>query len=90
MADKGKFPHYMIKEIFDQPQALRDAVGPRVSLEDGVVRLEEVNISAEELRALRRINIVASGTSRARRHGRPIHDPGTGEYAGRCRLRQRV
>ena len=64
MTDKGKFPHYMIKEIFDQPKALRDAVGPRVSLEDGVVRLEEVNLSAEELRALHRINIVASGTSR--------------------------
>jgi glucosamine--fructose-6-phosphate aminotransferase (isomerizing) len=54
----------MIKEIFEQPQGLRDTIAPRVSLEEGVVRLEDVRISAEELRALRRINIVASGTSR--------------------------
>jgi len=64
MADKGRFPHYMIKEIFDQPQGLRDTIEPRVSLEEGIVKLDEVRISPEELRALRRINIVASGTSR--------------------------
>jgi glucosamine--fructose-6-phosphate aminotransferase (isomerizing) len=64
MSNKGGFPHYMLKEIFDQPQGLRDTIEPRVSLEDAVVRLDEIRISAEELRALRRINIVASGTSR--------------------------
>jgi glucosamine--fructose-6-phosphate aminotransferase (isomerizing) len=64
MSDKGGFPHYMLKEIFDQPQGLRDTIEPRVSLEDAVVRLDEIRISPEELRALRRINIVASGTSR--------------------------
>ncbi len=62
--DKGGFPHYMIKEIFEQPQSLRDTVSPRVSLQDAVVKLEDVRIEAEDLRALRRINIVASGTSR--------------------------
>src|SRR5216684_1515874 len=64
MPDKGGFPHYMLKEIFDQPQGLRDTIAPRVSLEEGVVRLDEVRISTDELRSLRRINIVASGTSR--------------------------
>ncbi|HXX28726.1 MAG TPA: isomerizing glutamine--fructose-6-phosphate transaminase [Terriglobales bacterium] len=64
MDDKGKFPHYMLKEIFDQPQGLRDTTTLRVSLEQGRVRLDEVHISEEELRLLRRINIVASGTSR--------------------------
>jgi glucosamine--fructose-6-phosphate aminotransferase (isomerizing) len=64
MSDKGGFPHYMLKEIFEQPQGLRDTIEPRVSLEEAVVRLDEIRISAEELRALRRINIVASGTSR--------------------------
>lgn len=64
MADKGGFPHYMLKEIFDQPQSLRATIAPRVSLEEGIVKLDEVRISADELRALRRINIVASGTSR--------------------------
>src|SRR5215831_2938000 len=64
MADKGTFPHHMLKEIFEQPQGLRDTIGPRVSLEQGRVLLEDVRITAQELRALRRINIVASGTSR--------------------------
>ena len=64
MNDKGGFPHYMIKEIFEQPSGLRDTIVPRVSLEDAAVRLDDVRISAEELRGLRRINIVASGTSR--------------------------
>ena len=65
MPDKNGFPHYMLKEIFDQPKALEDTIAPRVSIQEGQVRLaEEVRISGEELRRLRRINIVASGTSR--------------------------
>jgi glucosamine--fructose-6-phosphate aminotransferase (isomerizing) len=64
MADKGGFPHYMLKEIFEQPQSLLATIAPRVSLEEGTVHLEDVHIPVEELRALRRINIVASGTSR--------------------------
>ena len=61
---KGGFAHHMLKEIFEQPHALRATVAPRVKLEAAVVKLDEVGLSAEELRALRRINIVASGTSR--------------------------
>ena len=64
MADKGGFAHYMLKEIFEQPQGLRDTIVPRVSLDEGKVRLEGVDIAPGELRALTRINIVASGTSR--------------------------
>jgi len=65
MADKGAFPHFMLKEIFEQPKGLRDTIEPRVSLEEGIVRLEdEIRISVDDLRSLRRINIVASGTSR--------------------------
>jgi len=55
----------MLKEIFEQPKALEDTIAPRVSLQEAQVRLaEEIRISSEELRRLRRINIVASGTSR--------------------------
>ena len=54
----------MIKEIFEQPQGLRDTVLPRVLLEEAAVRLEHIRIPADDLRTLRRINIVASGTSR--------------------------
>jgi len=64
MADKGGFPHYMLKEIFEQPQGLRNTIAPRVSPEMGEVYLEDVHLPQEEIRGLRRINIVASGTSR--------------------------
>jgi glucosamine--fructose-6-phosphate aminotransferase (isomerizing) len=72
MAETRKFPHHLIREIFEQPDALRRTIAPRVSLVDGLVRLDEIHISREELRALRRINIVASGTSR--------HAGMTGQY----------
>ena len=62
--DKGGFPHYMIKEIFEQPKGLYATIMPRVPAEEDRVVLEGVRLSPEELQALRRINIVASGTSR--------------------------
>jgi glucosamine--fructose-6-phosphate aminotransferase (isomerizing) len=65
MPDKNGFPHYMLKEIFEQPKALADTITPRVSLQESQIRLaDETRISPEELRRVRRINIVASGTSR--------------------------
>ncbi|MBI3477565.1 MAG: isomerizing glutamine--fructose-6-phosphate transaminase [Acidobacteria bacterium] len=64
MAEKRQFPHHLIREIFEQPDGLRRTVEPRISREQGLVHLEEVKIPREELRAVRRINIVASGTSR--------------------------
>jgi glucosamine--fructose-6-phosphate aminotransferase (isomerizing) len=64
MTEKRKFPHHLIREIFEQPDALRRTIESRVSLKDGLVRLDDIHISREELRAMRRINIVASGTSR--------------------------
>ncbi len=65
MPDKGGFPHYMLKEIFEQPKALEDTIAPRVSRETAELRLaEEVRIGKDELCSIRRVNIVASGTSR--------------------------
>jgi glucosamine--fructose-6-phosphate aminotransferase (isomerizing) len=64
MPETRKFPHHLIREIFEQPDALRRTIDPRVSEADGLVRLDDIHISKEELRAVRRINIVASGTSR--------------------------
>jgi glutamine---fructose-6-phosphate transaminase (isomerizing) len=65
MADKNGFQHFMLKEVFEQPKALRDTIASRVSLDPVAVRIaEEVRIPLNELRELRRINIVASGTSR--------------------------
>src|SRR6266576_7354796 len=64
MVEKRQFPHHLIREIFEQPEGLRRTIEPRVSLAEGLVRLEEVQIPREELRAILSINIVASGTSR--------------------------
>jgi len=69
MDDKQGFPHYMLKEIFEQPRGVRDTILPRISEQDARVhfddsRLDDFHIDRNELRALRRINIVASGTSR--------------------------
>lgn len=62
---EGKFRHFMLKEIFDQPEALSATIEPRISLHPPQIKIsEEVRISEAELRALRRINVVASGTSR--------------------------
>lgn len=64
MSDKGAFPHYMLKEIFEQPEAMQRTIKPRLSPERNAIRLEEIRIPVEELRSLTRIHIVASGTSR--------------------------
>src|SRR5215468_5164954 len=63
MSGEREFRHHMIKEIFEQPRGLDDTIRPRVSA-DGSVYLEECRLSADELRRLHRINIIASGTSR--------------------------
>ena len=59
-----EFPHHLIREIFEQPEALRRTIEHRISPATGLVRLDEIHISREELHALHRIHIVASGTSR--------------------------
>ncbi|HBR55894.1 MAG TPA: glutamine--fructose-6-phosphate transaminase (isomerizing), partial [Blastocatellia bacterium] len=63
MAEKGGFKHFMLKEIYEQPRALRDTVQGRVSLDTGAVYLGEMNISESEFRAVSSIKIAACGTS---------------------------
>ncbi len=63
MAEKGGFKHFMLKEIYEQPRAVRDTVKDRLSLETGRVYLDELDISEEEFRQLRDLMIVACGTS---------------------------
>jgi glutamine---fructose-6-phosphate transaminase (isomerizing) len=62
-AEKGGHKHFMLKEIYEQPAAARDTILGRVSLDQGHVFLEEVNISDETFRALQKVTIVACGTS---------------------------
>lgn len=62
-AEKGGYAHFMLKEIHEQPRALRDTLTPRLDLIAGRVNLEELQFPAAELAALQRIYIVACGTS---------------------------
>jgi glucosamine--fructose-6-phosphate aminotransferase (isomerizing) len=63
MAEKGGFKHFMQKEIFEQPRAVRDTLLGRISLESGKVFLDEMDITAEEFRNFTDVKIVACGTS---------------------------
>lgn len=63
MAEKGGFKHFMLKEIFEQPRAVRDTVQGRVSLDTGKVYLDAMEISEEEFRTVTSIKIAACGTS---------------------------
>ena len=63
MAEKGGFKHFMLKEIYEQPRAVRDTVQGRVSLDSGKVYLDEMNISEEDFRTVTSIKIAACGTS---------------------------
>ena len=63
MAEKGGYKHFMLKEIHEQPRAVRDTLLGRVSLEDSTVHIEEMNLTDEALRRATRMQIVACGTS---------------------------
>ncbi len=63
MAEKGGYKHFMLKEIFEQPRAIRDTILGRVGQESGRVFLDEVNISEADFRRFEQVKIVACGTS---------------------------
>jgi glucosamine--fructose-6-phosphate aminotransferase (isomerizing) len=63
MAEKGGFKHYMLKEIYEQPRAVRDTVLGRVSQTTGRVYLDEMEISEAEFRQFTSIKAIACGTS---------------------------
>ncbi|MDX1995744.1 MAG: glutamine--fructose-6-phosphate transaminase (isomerizing) [bacterium] len=62
-AAKGEFKHFMQKEIFEQARSLTDAIGGRIDFEHHRVLLPDLNLSAEQARALHRMVTVACGTS---------------------------
>jgi glutamine---fructose-6-phosphate transaminase (isomerizing) len=64
LAEKGGFRHFMHKEIFEQPRAVRDTCLGRISPETGQVFLDEMDICEDEFRAFDGITIVAAGSSR--------------------------
>jgi glucosamine--fructose-6-phosphate aminotransferase (isomerizing) len=62
-AEKGGYKHFMLKEIFEQPRAVTDTIRGRISLEEGDVSLLESGLTPKALKDIRRVVIVACGTS---------------------------
>lgn len=62
-AQKGNYPHYMLKEIYEQPRSLTDVLRGRIDLEAGFVNLADLKLDAEDLRKVERIYAVACGTA---------------------------
>jgi glucosamine--fructose-6-phosphate aminotransferase (isomerizing) len=63
MAEKAGFKHFMLKEIFEQPTAVRETILGRVSQDSGKVFLEPMKITDTELGAIERVTLLACGTS---------------------------
>src|SRR5687767_9555456 len=62
-AEKGGYKHFMLKEIYEQPTAARDTILGRVSLDRGEIFFEDLHIPVEKLKNLRKVIILACGTS---------------------------
>lgn len=60
-AEKGGYEHFMLKEIYEQPKAVRDTLSPRLKNKDVVI--EELGMTDEEIRNIRKIVIVACGSA---------------------------
>ena len=63
MIEKHGFKHFMLKEIFEQPEVIRDTLMGRVSLDAGEVLLDEIGLSPDVLASVRKAVIIACGTS---------------------------
>jgi glucosamine--fructose-6-phosphate aminotransferase (isomerizing) len=61
--EKGGYDHFMLKEIFEQPDSVRNAMRGRLNLAEGLARLGGLNMTQEEMRDIRRIIILGCGTS---------------------------
>src|SRR6201993_3114427 len=63
MAEKGGYKHFMQKEIFEQPRAVRDTLLGRISQDTGKIFLDEMKITEQQFRTFENVRIVACGTS---------------------------
>ena len=63
MAEKAGFKHFMLKEIYEQPQAILNTVSGRIVPDTGMVELPEVGLDDEAIKKIERIALVACGTS---------------------------
>ena len=97
-AEKGGYEHFMLKEIMEQPAAVKAALAPR--LHDGEIRLDDFELSAEKLRSVNKIVITACGSAyyagcsgryaieRPLCHRKAVSHPGSGGAGQRAALRR--
>ncbi len=76
---KGKFEHYMLKEIFEQPEAIENSLRGRLITEEGLAKLGGLEKTAEKMRDINRLILVACGTAA---HAAMIGEYMLEEYAG--------
>jgi glucosamine--fructose-6-phosphate aminotransferase (isomerizing) len=62
-AEKAGYKHFMLKEIFEQPSAVRETILGRVSQDTGLVHLEEINLDDHLFRSVDKVQLLACGTS---------------------------
>src|SRR3989344_2374411 len=62
-AQKQGFPHFMLKEIFDQPTVIADAIRGRYNLTEGIAHLGGLNMSLEQMHSVKRVVLIACGTA---------------------------
>ncbi len=62
-AEKGGFSHFMLKEIFEQPEVIRNTIGGRCSEEEGKIFLQDLGLTGPDIYRARRIVVVACGTA---------------------------
>ena len=62
-AQKQGFPHFMLKEIFDQPTVFEDAIRGRINIEEGTAHLGGLNMTEDQMRSINRIILIACGTA---------------------------
>ncbi len=60
-AEKGGYEHFMLKEMYEQPKTVRDTMNPRIK--DGQIIIDELGMTEEEIRAIRKIHIIACGSA---------------------------
>ena len=60
-AEKNGYEHFMLKEIYEQPKAVRDTISPRIK--DGKIVIEELGMTDEEIQQIKKIHIVACGSA---------------------------
>ena len=62
-AEKGGYAHFMLKEIHEQPKAIRDTIAGRVKVDEAFIHFDELNFTVEEARRINRVVFTACGTS---------------------------